>query len=385
MSSPQIPAVAPRAAAELQAPRYGFDPQDVALIKDQIARGLTDRELDYFLAFCRDHGLNPFLRQAYAIVRGSGANRTMAIQVGIDGYRLQAARTGLHAGTSDVLYGRTVTSRYRDANGKQIEVPETARIIVRKLVAGRVIDFPAEIRFDEFCQTKPVYEHGEPTGEKRLNAMWSEKPYHMSGKCSEALGIRKAFPAECALLGVTKVVDGVGQVEIGFDPEAGERGGDQAGAPAALDAGPAEASRRIVETAAPMQAEAAAAAATPQAQQAAQHREIRQSVRQQFREQESPEGRARTREEIEKNEERGKLFADYKAYYGEDLPPETAEQRDALRAERIRRMGELIGRPIGSWLDLTLEEIREARARIARLQQDKAEAVPITEAEAAGQ
>jgi phage recombination protein Bet len=156
------------------------------LLKRTVAAGTSDDEFDLFCEVARGTGLNPFQRQIYAIMRqesykddqGRWQKRAkMTIQTGIDGYRLIAARTGLHAGTTDAEYGPLV--------GKY---PSWARVVVKKLMAnGMIAEFPATARWSEYAQTN---KEGEPTGQ------WPKMPYLMLAKCAEALALRKAFPAE---------------------------------------------------------------------------------------------------------------------------------------------------------------------------------------------
>ena len=61
---------------------------------------MPDGELALFAQVCRQTGLNPFTKQIYAVKRWDSAKRqeTTAFQVGIDGARLIAERTGKYAG-----------------------------------------------------------------------------------------------------------------------------------------------------------------------------------------------------------------------------------------------------------------------------------------------
>lgn len=159
-----------------------FNKDQIDLIKNTVAKGTTDLQLQLFLEVCKTSGLNPFQRQIYAVMRESWnpdtkrKEPTMTIQTGIDGYRVIAARTGVHAGTTDPEYG--------PLEGKY---PTWARVVVRKIVGGVLAEFPATARWSEYVQTN---REGAPTN------MWAKMPFLMLGKCAEALALRKAFPAE---------------------------------------------------------------------------------------------------------------------------------------------------------------------------------------------
>lgn len=144
-----------------------FSREKVELIKRTICVGGTDDELALFLYTCKRTGLDPLARQIYAVKRAG----KMAIQTGIDGYRLIADRTGNLAGISDYLF-----------DSEEGKTPGKATVTVKKLLEGGTIaDFTATARWGEYCAGGP---------------MWTKMPYLMLGKCAEALALRKAFPAD---------------------------------------------------------------------------------------------------------------------------------------------------------------------------------------------
>lgn len=163
-----------------------FNREQIDLIKATVAVGCTDLELALFLEVCKSTGLNPFLKQLYAIRRKTGRDEKMTIQTGIDGYRLIAARTGVHLGTTDPEFGPLSKEGY----------PEWARVIARRLVQGHIAEFPATARWSEYVQTKNEWKNGAATGNKTVADMWARMPFTMLGKCAEALALRKSFPGE---------------------------------------------------------------------------------------------------------------------------------------------------------------------------------------------
>jgi phage recombination protein Bet len=121
---------------------------------------------------CKRTGLDPLMKQIYAIKRGDA----MSFQTGIDGYRLIADRTGLYAGSDEPSY-------MIGEDG----FPDVASVTVTKLVNGMPCKFSASARWGEYVQNG---RDGKPT------AMWQKMPFLMLGKCAESLALRKAFPAE---------------------------------------------------------------------------------------------------------------------------------------------------------------------------------------------
>lgn len=147
--------------------------EKIELIKQTVAKGSTDLELDLFLHACKRTGLDPLMKQIYAIKRKNGktGQMEMAIQTGIDGYRLIADRTGRYAGSDEPTY--TVG---------QDGFPDVASVTIYKMLDGQRCGFSASARWTEYCQ--------------EASPMWKKMPFLMLSKCAEALALRKAFPAE---------------------------------------------------------------------------------------------------------------------------------------------------------------------------------------------
>lgn len=145
-----------------------FNADQASLIKNYLCKGINDEELKLFHAVCKKTGLDPFMKQIYAVKRKD----QMTIQTSIDGYRLIAERTGRYCP------GRESTYVY---DGERLI---SATSYVKKQTAdGTWHEVAASAYFDEY---KPSYS----------NQFWESKKHIMLAKCAESLALRKAFPNE---------------------------------------------------------------------------------------------------------------------------------------------------------------------------------------------
>lgn len=168
--------------------------EQLDLLKRTLATDLTNDEFSLFAQVCQRTGLDPFMKQIYAVKRGRGNDRKMVLQVGIDGYRLIADRTGKYAGSDDAEFEGTTKCESKD-------VPAMARVTVWKLVGGLRVAFSASARWAEYYP-----------GEGGVGAMWRKMPHVMLAKVAEALALRKAFPAELSGLYTQEEMDQAGDV-----------------------------------------------------------------------------------------------------------------------------------------------------------------------------
>lgn len=158
---------------------HDYTQEQINLIKQTLAPETNELEFALFMEVARVQGLSPLQRQIHAVMRydSQAGRKKMVIQTGIDGYRLIAARTGLHLGTTDATFGPANAAGF----------PSWAQVTVKKLVHGHVAEYPATAFWDEYVQT---VKGGAP------NSMWASRPKGQLSKCAESLALRKAFPAE---------------------------------------------------------------------------------------------------------------------------------------------------------------------------------------------
>ena len=149
-----------------------WTPEQTQLISTTIAPGCSNDELRLFAYACQRTGLDPFSKQIYAIKRGC----KMTIQAGIDGLRSIAERTGQLDGS---------VTEWCGPDGAWVDVwldskpPAAAKTILHRKGASH--PFVGVARFAD-------YNAGQ--------GLWPKMPAAMIAKCSEALALRKAFPAD---------------------------------------------------------------------------------------------------------------------------------------------------------------------------------------------
>lgn len=173
-----------------------FNDEQMKVITSTIAKGATPEELQLFVATCMRTGLDPFIKQIYAVKRWDSKEKreVMAIQVGIDGLRLIAERTGKYGGQDPIewLDADGVWSEVWTGNGEHPIAARTA--VYRKDWSHKA---PAVCRWDSYAQYFG--------SERKLSPMWDKMPDVMLGKCAESLALRRAFPAEMS--GVAAAID----------------------------------------------------------------------------------------------------------------------------------------------------------------------------------
>ena len=149
-----------------------WTPEQTQLISTTIAPGCSADELRLFAYACQRTGLDPFSKQIYAIKRGG----KMTIQAGIDGLRAIAERTGQLDGSETFWCGED--GQWQDV-WLSSKPPAAAKTIIYRKGASH--PFVGVARFAD-------YNSGQ--------GLWSKMGAAMIAKCSEALALRKAFPAD---------------------------------------------------------------------------------------------------------------------------------------------------------------------------------------------
>lgn len=173
-------AVAQQAPAE-------WSSQEMQIIRQTIAPGITEPEMALFAQVCRRTGLDPFSRQVYAIKRSG----RMSIQTSIDGFRLIAERTGSYAGQLGPLWCGD------DGVWKDVWLEERPPAAAKVAVLRNDFSEPlwAVARFKSFDAGTPL---------------WQRMPDVMLAKCAESQALRRAFPNDLSGLYTSEEMDQAG-------------------------------------------------------------------------------------------------------------------------------------------------------------------------------
>lgn len=162
-----------------------YNAEQIALIKNQVARDCTDGELQLFLYQCQRTGLDALNRQIYAIKRGG----KMSIQTSIDGFRLIAERSGKYEGQTAVMWCGP-EGQWTDVWLAK-EMPAAAKVGVWRTGFREAVF--AVAKWNEYADMS--------------GSMWKKMGAHMLAKCAESLALRKAFPQELSGLLTAEEMD----------------------------------------------------------------------------------------------------------------------------------------------------------------------------------
>lgn len=168
-----------------------FTQDQIELIKVTVCKNSTDNELKLFLYTAKHAGLDPLLKQIYAVKRGNA----MTIQTGIDGFRAIAERTGMYSPGDETKYSYNAKKEL-----------ESATVYVKKMTRdGTWHQVSSTAYFKEYCQSY----NGRPS------TFWSKSPHVMLAKCAESNALRKAFPFELgALYSSEEMCNGISKTKI---------------------------------------------------------------------------------------------------------------------------------------------------------------------------
>lgn len=176
--------------------RIEFSPEQIQVLKNTICRGASDAELQLFTYACQDTGLDPFLKQIWAIMRKVKVDdhyeQQLTIQIGIDGYRVMRDRIRDKDGVP--LFEGMDGPQWSDDGVEWFDYPSDKPNFARVAIWRRGIPrpFTAVTRGSAYEQDSPL---------------WRKMYPEQLAKCAEALALRRAFPAEMSKMPTGSVAD----------------------------------------------------------------------------------------------------------------------------------------------------------------------------------
>jgi phage recombination protein Bet len=190
-----------------------FTPDQVELIKSQIAPKATNDELKLFLYQCQRTGLDPMARQIYAIHRKAKDAKgnyveKMTVQTSIDGFRVIAERSGDYAGQDEPIF-----EDYTSEDGKKKD--KSCKVTVYRFRGDTRYPAAVGVAFwSEYVQTD---REGNPAG------LWAKMPRTMLAKVAEALALRKAYPQDLSGLYTTEEMNQADKTETAGEVDPGDK------------------------------------------------------------------------------------------------------------------------------------------------------------------
>lgn len=168
----------------------------VAVLQSSVYPGAKIESIKLAVGYCRAQNLDPMLKPVHIVPMdvptgkkdGDGwdiKEKRDVVMPGIGLYRIQASRSGEHAGTSEPEFGPDKTVKLGET---EVTFPEWCRVTVkRRPPSGITAEYTSVERWTENYATKA-------RNKKDPNAMWAKRPYAQLAKCAEAQALRKAFP-----------------------------------------------------------------------------------------------------------------------------------------------------------------------------------------------
>jgi len=210
--------------------------RQTAALKSLGIKNASDDDLLVFFHYCQKTGLDPFSKQIYMLERRTwnkeknGWDYHQVIQVGIDGFRVNAQRAAARQGVQ-IAYEPTI---WFDSESKRYEVwldddkPPAAALVtvVKVLPDGTRLPVPGLAKFESYA----AYGTNKDKTKRWLQNQWATMPDHMIEKCAEAFALRRAFPNDLGGMYVEEELQGQQFEPPGNPPKMGTyQRGPQAG------------------------------------------------------------------------------------------------------------------------------------------------------------
>lgn len=168
--------------------RRGISEAQWRTLKDSLYPGARSQSILLVWDYCKARKLDPLKKPCHIVpmqVQDPESGHYVwrdVVMPGIYEYRTTAQRTGEYLGHSKPAYGPEI-------NFKGVVAPEYCEMVMYRWNADakQKVEFPVRVYFREAVATKK---------DGSVNAMWTRRPIGQLTKCTEAAGLREAFPDE---------------------------------------------------------------------------------------------------------------------------------------------------------------------------------------------
>jgi len=137
--------------------------------------------------YCVARSLDPLKKPCHIVPMDVNGTWRDVVMPGIYELRTTAMRTGQYMGHSKPEYGPEIEH-------KGVKAPEWCSITIYRwnAAAAQRCEFPVQVYFSESVGTR----WDKESKSHKVNARWTKAPRQMLTKCTEAAGLREAFPDE---------------------------------------------------------------------------------------------------------------------------------------------------------------------------------------------
>ena len=161
-------------------------------LKESLYPGAKNTSIVMVWDYCKARGLDPMKKPAHIVpmeVKDAATGKYEwrdVIMPGVYELRTTAQRTGEYLGHSSPVFGPQITCF-------GVTAPESCSMtFYRYHRSGVRVEFPVAVFFSEVVGTRK----DKDTGKLKANSRWERAPIQMLTKCTEAAGLREAFPDE---------------------------------------------------------------------------------------------------------------------------------------------------------------------------------------------
>lgn len=188
--------------------RRGITEAQWRTLKNNLFPGAHGESVLMVWDYCLARKLDPMKKPCHIVPmrvkQGDDYVYRDVVMPGIYEYRTTAIRTGFYMGHSKPEYGPEIEHM-------GVKAPEWCAITVYRWspAASCKVEFPVTVYFRECVATK----WDKKAGEHTVNERWTKAPIQMLTKCTEAAGLREAFPDELGGEPTAEEMEGHSQTE----------------------------------------------------------------------------------------------------------------------------------------------------------------------------